>query len=264
MRPGERAVATRPAKPALGILAAIAVAMAVGTTIGGYVEYAGRARPSLLALALAIVFLAGALTVLAVFRGAFPFAVVEGPRPVPACEAPSVEPATGLRRGFLALLAAAGSSLLAILLLPLRSMGPRPSNVLHATKWRRGVRLMTIHGVALRTTDLDLGSYAQIVPESSPEDANSSAVLVRLRGAGQVRAYSRICTHAGCAVCVFLPDTALLVCPCHHSTFDAADGGRVVSGPASQPLPELPLSVDADGLLVADGDFDRPIGPVVG
>jgi nitrite reductase/ring-hydroxylating ferredoxin subunit len=106
-------------------------------------------------------------------------------------------------------------------------------------------------------TDLPPGGRAQVVPEAAPDDANSPAVLVRLRQSGQVRAYSRICAHAGCAVCVFLPDAALLVCPWHRSTFDAAAGGRGVSGPASQPLPELPLDVDAEGRLVATGDFDR-------
>jgi ubiquinol-cytochrome c reductase iron-sulfur subunit len=85
------------------------------------------------------------------------------------------------------------------------------------------------------------------------------ATLVRLRD--DLRAYSRICTHAGCAVCVFRARESELVCPCHYSVFDAANGGAIVSGPASRPLPELPLGLDADGYLVAEGDFEGPIGP---
>jgi len=46
--------------------------------------------------------------------------------------------------------------------------------------------------------------------------------------------------------------------------FDAAAGGEILSGPASQPLPELPLTIDAEGFLAADGDFNRPIGPGCG
>ena len=63
-------------------------------------------------------------------------------------------------------------------------------------------------------------------------------------------AYSKICTHAGCAVSLFRsplsPTTEsggpALVCPCHYSTFDVLDGGSVEFGPAGRPLPQLPLT----------------------
>ncbi len=264
MQPGERVVRTQQPKPGFRIPAALAAATAVGSTIWAYIEYAFRARPSLLVLALAVVLFAIAATTLLAFRAFFEFPSVQGPRPLPVSEAAPVVLGVGTRRGFVALLASAFSSLLAILLLPLRSLGPRPSQVLRATAWRNGVRLLTADGVALRVSDVPPGGFTPVVPAASPDDPNSSAVLVRLRPSGQVRAYSRICTHAGCAVCVFMPDTSLLVCPCHHSTFDVAAGGRVVSGPASRPLPELPLAVDAEGRLVASDDFEGPIGPVAG
>ena len=61
-------------------------------------------------------------------------------------------------------------------------------------------------------------------------------------------AYSKICTHAGCAISLyraplFQPDepTPALVCPCHYSTFNPADGGTVTFGPAGRKLPMLPL-----------------------
>jgi len=38
-------------------------------------------------------------------------------------------------------------------------------------------------------------------------------------------------------------------------------GATPVEGPASRPLPQLPLSSDADGYLVATGDFSAPVGP---
>jgi ubiquinol-cytochrome c reductase iron-sulfur subunit len=81
-------------------------------------------------------------------------------------------------------------------------------------------------------------------------------------------AYSKICTHAGCSVGLFgidnrEPDTLRqLVCPCHQSVFDPVDGARPVGGPATRSLPQLRLAVDGQGFLVAEGDFDRVVGPV--
>jgi Rieske Fe-S protein len=259
----ERVIDTRPPRFAYGVLAALAVVVATGSTIAAYVEYMTYARTSLLALALAITCFAVAATILLAFRAAFTFQTVQAARPLLPAEGP-IQIGMRFRRGFIALIGGAASSVLAILLLPLRSLGSRPRLVLHATAWQKGVRVLTTEGVALRITDVAIGSSTPIVPEARPEDPNSIAVLVRLRGSGQVRAYSRTCTHAGCAVCVFQAKDSLLVCPCHHSTFDAAAGGRVVSGPASQPLPELRLALTPDGFLVADGDFERPVGPLLG
>ena len=44
-------------------------------------------------------------------------------------------------------------------------------------------------------------------------------------------------------------------------TFDVADGAKVVFGPAKRPLPQLPITVDDEGYLVAQSDFHEPIGP---
>lgn len=74
-------------------------------------------------------------------------------------------------------------------------------------------------------------------------------------------AYSKICTHVGCPISLNERTTHHLLCPCHQSTFDLADSGKVVFGPASRPLPQLPLEVDDEGYLVAQSDFDEPVGP---
>jgi ubiquinol-cytochrome c reductase iron-sulfur subunit len=81
-------------------------------------------------------------------------------------------------------------------------------------------------------------------------------------------AFSKICTHAGCAIALYRKPTfapveprPALVCPCHYSTFDPADGGKVLFGPAGRPLPQLPLFVDGSGFLRAKGNFDEPVGP---
>jgi ubiquinol-cytochrome c reductase iron-sulfur subunit len=83
-----------------------------------------------------------------------------------------------------------------------------------------------------------------------------------------ILAYSKICTHAGCAIALYRtplyePTTPgpALVCPCHYSTFDPATGGTVLFGPAGRPLPQLPLRIDDGGHLRAAGGFSGPIGP---
>ena len=73
--------------------------------------------------------------------------------------------------------------------------------------------------------------------------------------------YSKICTHVGCPISLYERTTHHLLCPCHQSTFDLADSGRVVFGPAGRHLPQLPLAVDAEGFLVAQSDFTEPVGP---
>jgi ubiquinol-cytochrome c reductase iron-sulfur subunit len=74
-------------------------------------------------------------------------------------------------------------------------------------------------------------------------------------------AYSKICTHVGCPISLNERTTHHLLCPCHQSTFDMADSGRVVFGPAGRPLPQLPITVDDEGFLVAQSDFTEPVGP---
>jgi ubiquinol-cytochrome c reductase iron-sulfur subunit len=261
---GEHVVERQPPSKAAGAGAAVASVGATGCATWAYLEYAGPARPSLLALALSGIMLGLGASILLSFRSAFAFERVEAARPGLAPSGAPVRVLDGARRGALALIAPAAAALIGAALLPLRSLGLSPARVLYATAWRRGVRLLTVAGASLRPQDVAPGSATVVLPEGAGDDSSSPAILVRLRGTGALRAYSLVCTHAGCAVCVFRADLGHLVCPCHHSVFDAADGGRVLHGPASQPLPELPLDVDPDGTLVAGGDFDRPVGPRAG
>jgi quinol---cytochrome c reductase iron-sulfur subunit len=84
-----------------------------------------------------------------------------------------------------------------------------------------------------------------------------------------ILAYSQICTHAGCAVSEFryglygptAPGGPALVCPCHYSTFDVTRGAAVTFGPAGRPLPQLPLTIDADRNLRAGGGLSDYPGP---
>ncbi len=74
-------------------------------------------------------------------------------------------------------------------------------------------------------------------------------------------AYSKLCTHVGCPVGLYQADSHLLLCPCHQSTFDVLDGAKPVFGPATRPLPQLPIGVDDEGYVVSQGDFAAPPGP---
>ena len=65
----------------------------------------------------------------------------------------------------------------------------------------------------------------------------------------------------GCPVALYEQQTHHLLCPCHQSTFDMADGAKVVFGPAKRALPQLPITVDDEGYLVAQSDFLEPVGP---
>ncbi len=151
-----------------------------------------------------------------------------------------------------------------------------------ATPWRRGRRLVDENGDPLRAADIEKGAFYTAFAEGADrEEQSASLILVRLpesrlrlpahlKGydAKGIVAYSKICTHAGCAISMyrsplFQPDEPqpALVCPCHYSTFDPATGGTVLFGPAGRALPMLPLEIDRSGNLRARGTFDEPVGP---
>ena len=78
---------------------------------------------------------------------------------------------------------------------------------------------------------------------------------------GDYYAYSKICTHIGCPTSLYEAQTNRILCPCHQSQFDALHYGKPVFGPAARALPQLPITVDEDGYLVAAGNFVEPVGP---
>ena len=74
-------------------------------------------------------------------------------------------------------------------------------------------------------------------------------------------AYSKICTHVGCPAALYEQTTHHILCPCHQSQFDALHFARPIFGPAARALAQLPITIDKDGYLVANGDFIEPVGP---
>jgi ubiquinol-cytochrome c reductase iron-sulfur subunit len=173
-------------------------------------------------------------------------------------------------------------------LLLLRDLGPLPATSLRYTVWKKGTRAVTLGGNRpLRPADITApGSMITVIPEGYQDDqdalAKAGVILIKF-APGELRiptnydggtlvstmnwtvdnivAYSKICTHVGCPVALYEQTTHHILCPCHQSTFDAANGANVIFGPAARALPQLPLTTDAEGYLVASSDFTQPVGP---
>jgi Rieske Fe-S protein len=71
----------------------------------------------------------------------------------------------------------------------------------------------------------------------------ASGVVLTRDASGGVQGRSATCTHQGCSV--LAPHDGKVVCPCHGSEFDAASG-KVLRGPATQPLPAVPVRVQGN------------------
>jgi ubiquinol-cytochrome c reductase iron-sulfur subunit len=179
------------------------------------------------------------------------------------------------RRHFLGrLLSAALGALGLTLFFPLRSCGVSPGSALYRTSWRRGRRAVTPDGVAVRADALVESSVLTVFPEGHTDAADSQVLLIKTP-VGTMRvlpgreswtpdgivAFSKICTHAGCPVGLYQAATKQLFCPCHQSVFSVPDAAKPTSGPATRALPQLPLSIDSDGYVVAQSDFLEPVGP---
>ncbi|MEW1959846.1 Rieske (2Fe-2S) protein [Kineococcus sp. NPDC059986] len=97
-------------------------------------------------------------------------------------------------------------------------------------------------GAALtKLSDVPVGSGVVV------EDAKGSAVVVVQPEAGQVAAFSGLCTHQGCAVAV---KDSELDCPCHGSKFELLTG-KVLKGPATEPLKSIAVQVDGDSVVAS-------------
>ena len=177
---------------------------------------------------------------------------------------------------------AAGITVAGALVVPAASFGPNVDERIEQTPWRPGRRLVDTKGKPYRPEDIEIGSFYTALPEgANPDELGSPLIVVKLTPAENrlpperrswapqnVVAYSKICTHAGCAISLYryptYPPTQprpAFVCPCHYSTFDPGRAGDVLFGPASRNLPQLPLEVDREGYLAAQRDFPDPIGP---
>jgi len=175
----------------------------------------------------------------------------------------------------------------------LRDLGPLPGNALYHTVWAKGMRVVQDVGFnPIKPSDMVVGQLVNAEPavfspenkgpDGEPEftgtkllDATAKAAVILVRmdpddikdkksanwGVNGILCFSKICTHVGCPISLWEHQTHHLLCPCHQSTFDLADGGKVVFGPAARSLPQLPITLDSEGYLVAQSDFHEPVGP---
>jgi ubiquinol-cytochrome c reductase iron-sulfur subunit len=170
-------------------------------------------------------------------------------------------------------------------LVVLRDMGPLPGTSLRHTVWRKGMRMVVFGpNTPLRAAAFSTpGQMITVAPEGWAEDqdamAKAATIIIKF-APGQlipdrpgspgtvmnwtvddIVAYSKICTHVGCPAALYEQTTHHILCPCHQSTFNAAQGAQVTFGPAPRPLPQLPIGTDAQGFLIATSDYRVPVGP---
>ncbi|MGN6132737.1 MAG: cytochrome bc1 complex Rieske iron-sulfur subunit, partial [Nocardioidaceae bacterium] len=174
----------------------------------------------------------------------------------------------------------------------LRDLGPLPGDKLEHTVWDKGMRVVNdVAGTPIRPEEVEIGQlvnaepavFFQNNPDGEPKyegvelqqaKAKAAVILVKMKpeditpakgrenwGVGGILCFSKICTHVGCPISLWEQQTHHLLCPCHQSTFDLGDNGKVIFGPAARSLPQLPLMVDSEGYLVAQSDFTEPVGP---
>lgn len=143
--------------------------------------------------------------------------------------------------------------------------------------------------VLVRPEDLDAGGMETVFPFRESDRGDEDALLEGLRGIrnavmlirlrtedtakvikrkgqesfnyGDYFAYSKICTHLGCPTSLYEQQTNRILCPCHQSQFNALEYGKPLFGPAARALPQLPITVNEEGFLVAGGDFIEALGP---
>lgn len=148
--------------------------------------------------------------------------------------------------------------------------------------------------VKMRPEDLDAGGMETVFPwresdgDGTTEESHEKiseimmkvrnpVMLIRLRpqdmsqvvkrkgqesfNYGELFAYTKICSHLGCPSSLYEQQSYRILCPCHQSQFDALEYAKPIFGPAARALAQLPVTIDSNGYLVANGDFVEPVGP---
>src|SRR4051812_41015085 len=287
-RPFHREVGARPRAEALVV--ALLLGSALASVAFVVVLFSGANTQALgVALALALGLFGAALAVSANALVPRERAIEERPGLAhPAAQPPVEERLRSTREGVSrrrllgAAGVAAGTGLAAAVAAPIAAIGPAGGNSIVDTPWHRGRRLVGEDGKPLLADDVPSASFVTAFPEGADQRELGSAVIVVREAPATLKlprerrtwapegivAYSKICTHAGCALALYrsplyepTSEPPGIACPCHYSVFDPRTGGTVVSGPAGRPLPQLPLALGPGRELVAGGPFSGPIGP---
>ena len=267
----------------LATAAVLFAAFVVAYALGASTQVFGVTLGGGLALVAAALITAGRTVVLQV--------VMDEPRPASG-EGESAEAVAGTireggegmsRRRLLGIAGgAAAATLGSAAVVPVFSAAEGKGGAAGSSPWRSGTPLVDEQGRPVRADQLEIGSFLTAFPEGAdPRELGSPVVVCAVDPAQLhpaedrrgwdvqgIQAFSKICTHAGCAVAMLryplddqIEPGPALVCPCHYSTFDVLQGADVVFGPAGRPLPQLPLRLAADGTLEAAGSMSGPVGP---
>ncbi|CAL9423894.1 Cytochrome b6-f complex iron-sulfur subunit [Streptomyces sp. enrichment culture] len=122
----------------------------------------------------------------------------------------------------------------------------------------RGAALTPVAGLGLTAcggggdTPVGLTEPVELGPESEVAEGGAKLyqdqkVVVSRSEDGAFKAYSSVCTHAGCPANKL--EGTRLICPCHGSEFDATTG-KVLREPAVAPLKPLTVEV-RNGTVIA-------------
>jgi Rieske Fe-S protein len=76
---------------------------------------------------------------------------------------------------------------------------------------------------------------------------NQPGILIRTP-AGDLRAFTAVCTHLGCIV-QYRPDLTHIWCACHNGHFDL--NGKNIAGPPPKPLDEFTVNVRVNQIVVS-------------
>jgi len=280
---------TRGETAAAALLFAAALCAAAFVVVYGFDRLGDQTQLLGLALGLAFAFLAAALITIGKLLVAVEEQEDEYPEPAHPDDQEAIdqiarESAAPITRKKLLTTAgaAAGGALVAAAITPALSLGPwTDTSSLHQTPWRRGRGLVDGDGRPLAADDIGESFYTAYPEGASHDELGAPLVVVRVDPAALelpaarvdwapegIVAYSKICTHAACAVSLYrkpkfrpTQPRPALVCPCHYSTFDPARAAAVIFGPAGRPLPQLPVVIGPARELQAGGNLSGPVGP---
>jgi cytochrome b6-f complex iron-sulfur subunit len=93
-------------------------------------------------------------------------------------------------------------------------------------------------GVLATVASIPVGNAVSATLDGKP-------ILISQPVAGQILAFTAICTHQGCTVA---PAGKEFICPCHGSVYNAATGA-VIMGPAPAPLAAIQVKVQAGNVV---------------
>ncbi len=105
---------------------------------------------------------------------------------------------------------------------------------------------------------VEVGKVEDFAPSSGTVvSVNDKPVIVVSSKAGELKAFSAVCTHLGCVV-GWDQHKGVIHCPCHDGIFNPTNGS-VVSGPPPSPLAAYELSVKDGNVLIG-----KPLGQLYG